>query len=137
MKIKHEDIRNEKLDGMEVWICDYTWNDYHNVKPSAHIKPQRAIVRNNKDGCRGLGAGSHVVSLNVDGSISKAKNKIYYVSNFWVSTYNIFDNETECRKYYTEQCTKAIREKEKIFISQEKYYKDFEARTIKTIQEML
>jgi len=107
-----EDVRNGKLNGQMVWICDLRYDNYGD-KPIRHIRPTKALVRDNKETTKNIYySESHFVELNKKDEPIKSKvHSVFDSTGFRSRTgtpLQVFNNEADCRKAYTSQVSVAI-----------------------------
>ncbi len=113
--INIQDIRDGKLDGQYIWICDFRFKDFRN-KPIRNVKPQKVLVRNNSELNKNkiiYYSSSHFIALNKKDEPIKSK-VIGLFDNTGFRSYtgiavNCFETEEECRKCYGKQLKIAIK----------------------------
>ena len=105
--IKTKDIREGKLNGSVVWICDYRHNDY-SKKPIRHIRPTQVLVRSNSETRKNIYySSSHFVGLNKKGEPIESKVIALFDNTGFRSrtgtAMNAFLTEQECQTHYDNQ----------------------------------
>ena len=114
MRIETKLIREGRMVGDIVWICDYRQPDL-SIKPIRNVPPTKVAIVSNEDLSKNKTvyySKNHFVPISKKGAL--LKKVISPVDNTGFRSrsgeeVNVFDNENECIAFYRKQCDDIIK----------------------------